>query len=344
MRSDVTGIIRDNQKIVSPNGVSILVPVRINGSTQWLSIRGSDRRNPILLFLHGGPGAPTMPTAWTFQKPWEDYFTVVQWDQRGAGKTYASNSAQALASTMTITQMNSDADAVVRYLRTTFHKNKIFVLANSWGTVLGLTLAQQHPDWLYAYIGVGQIVDMHQSETIGYAFALREARVHGNSNALRQLRSIAPYPGLGPLSLEKISIQRRWVNYYGGLAYGRSSYNFDANAEELSPEYTQHDVDSVDPGGLYSIKHLLGPLGKLDFENITTFKCPILLFEGRHDYVVSFEVSANWFSRVHAPSKRLFWFENSSHLLYEEEPGRFLLHLVNDARPFAADVGDVAPG
>jgi pimeloyl-ACP methyl ester carboxylesterase len=92
-RREVTSIIADiadTRKIVSPNGVEELLCVPINGTIQWLSIRGRDRRNPILLYLHGGPGSPTLPEAYTFQSPWEDYFTVVQWDQRGAGKTYAA--------------------------------------------------------------------------------------------------------------------------------------------------------------------------------------------------------------------------------------------------------------
>src|ERR1700691_5814898 len=97
-----------------------------------------DRDNPILLFLHGGPAAPEMPTSWTFESPWEDYFTVVQWDQRGAGKTYASNDPKALAATMTVKQMTSDAEEVVRYLQNTYGKKKIFLLGHSWGSVLGV--------------------------------------------------------------------------------------------------------------------------------------------------------------------------------------------------------------
>ena len=131
-RREVTGIIADTRKIVSPNGVEELVPAPINGTTQWLSVQGRDRRNPVLLYLHGGPGSPTMPEAYTFQSPWEDYFTVVQWDQRGTGKTYAANDPNALASTMTIEQMTSDGEEVVRYLQKRYGKRKIFLLGHSW--------------------------------------------------------------------------------------------------------------------------------------------------------------------------------------------------------------------
>ena len=208
-RKEVTGIIAASRKIVSPNGVEELLSVPINGTTQWLSIRGRDRRNPILLVLHGGPGSPTMPAAYTFQNPWEDYFTVVEWDQRGAGKTYASNDPKAVAPTMTVEQMVSDGEEVVRYLQKTYGKKKIFLLGHSWGSLLGVELAQRHPEWFYAYLGVGQMVNMQKSEKIGYDFALEQAREHHNSEAEKELLAIAPYPGAADnLTIARISEQR----------------------------------------------------------------------------------------------------------------------------------------
>jgi proline iminopeptidase len=90
-RDDARAIIANVQKIVTPNGIDTRVAVPINGTMQWITVRGRDSHNPILLFIHGGPAAPEMPTSWTFQNDWEDFFTVVQWDQRGAGKTYNAN-------------------------------------------------------------------------------------------------------------------------------------------------------------------------------------------------------------------------------------------------------------
>jgi pimeloyl-ACP methyl ester carboxylesterase len=340
-RSEVTDIIATTRKIVSPNGVEELLPVQINGTTQWLSVRGSDRRNPILLYLHGGPGSPTMPEDYTFQTPWEDYFTVVQWDQRGAGKTYASNDPKALASTMTIEQMTSDAEEVVRYVQKRYDKRKIFLLGHSWGTVLGVALAQRHPEWFYAYLGVGQMVNMQKNEVDGYQFALEEAKSHHNSEAERELVALAPYPG--NLTFDRIGTQRKWLMYYGGLTYGRTDFSYDGDARLLSPGYTQRDLDLVDEGSLYSVTHLLGPLEAVDYDSVTDFKCPIFLFEGKHDYAVSHALSAEWFSHVKAPSKKLVWFDNSAHMVMQEEPGRFLYHLITDLYPLAVQAGDIAP-
>ncbi|HEX7816276.1 alpha/beta hydrolase family protein [Dyella sp.] len=126
-------IIAGTRKIVSPRGIDTMVKIPVNGTGQWLSIRGHDDRNPILLYIHGGPAAPEMPLAYTFQSPWEDYFTVVQWDQRGSGKTYLANDPQTIGPTLSIQQVTDDTTAVVQYLRNTYHKRKIFVLGHSRG-------------------------------------------------------------------------------------------------------------------------------------------------------------------------------------------------------------------
>ena len=340
-RAEVTGILADVRKIVTPNGIEELRPLRINGIAQWVSIRGKDRGNPILLVLHGGPGSPTMPAAYTFQGPWEDYFTVVEWDQRGAGKTYAANDPAAVAPTMTMPQMRDDADSLIAYLRTRFSKRRIFLLGHSWGSALGVAVARQHPDWLYAYIGVGQIVDMRRSETEGYEYALGEARSHRDTAAQRELASIAPYPGpVGTLTEPRIDLSHKWLMTYGGLTYGRSTFDYDGNAWRLSPDYTARDLAVVDSGSLFSLNHLLPTLDTLSYEHVTEFKCPMFLFLGRHDYAVSHTVAPEWFTRLHAPVKKLVWFENSAHMPMQEEPGRFLHHLLADVRPIAVATGD----
>lgn len=341
-RDEVTRILASNRRIVSPDGIDEKIKVHINGIDQWLSIRGKDRRNPILLFLHGGPAAPAMPEAYTFQTPWEDYFTVVQWDQRGAGKTYASNTEQAMAPGMNVEGMTDDAVQVVQYLRQRYGKQKIFLLGHSWGTVLGVHLAQRHPDWFYAYISVGQVVNGRRNEEVGYGFAMREARAQGNEKAVSELQAIGPYPGTAKLTVDRIGVRSKWEMYYGGLAYGRQDYQFDVDAEELSPDYSRQDLDAIDKGSLFSLKYLLQPLLAVDFDHVTHFGCPVIVFVGQHDYTTSFELTEKWFGDLHAPSKRLVVFADSAHMIMQEQPGRFLLHLVTDALPLAQKVGDAA--
>jgi len=343
-RQDARDIIAASRKIVSPHGIETMTQIPIDGTQQWISVRGHDSRNPILLFLHGGPASPDMPLSWTFQTPWEDYFTVVQWDQRGAGKTYAANDPEKVAAGMTIEQMTADADEVVEYLRRTYHKQKIFLLGHSWGSALGVRVAQEHPEWFYAYVGVGQVANTRESEAVGYRFAVEQARAHDNQEALRELAALAPYPAPGkPLDLQTISKQRKWLEYYGGLSWGHTSFDYDAETEKLAPEYSDADLKAIDDGSLFSMRYLLGPFTDVDFSKITHFDLPVLFFLGRHDYSVSHEVAARWFATLHAPSKKLVWFEDSAHMVMQEQPGRFLKHLVDDARPYAVKAGDAAP-
>jgi proline iminopeptidase len=335
-------IIATREKIVSPHGIQQQLYVPINGIRQWISIRGNDLRNPILLVLHGGPGSPEAPAAWTFQQPWEDYFTVVEWSQRGTDKTYEANTPAQMASGMTAAGMTDDAATLVRYLQRRFHRKKIFLMGHSWGTVLGVMLAQRHPDWFYAYIGVGQVVNTRRGERVGYGFALHEAEAHHNVEAIRQLEAIAPYPGK-TLTIDAIGVRSKWEMYYGGLAYGRRDFDWDAETWTLSPDYSQRDLDAIGSGSLYSLKYLLGPLLSVNFDDVTEFGCPVIEFVGAYDYTTPSGLVIDWLKRLHAPSKRLVVFADSGHMMFEEQPGRFLVHLVNDALPYAAAAGDGAP-
>jgi pimeloyl-ACP methyl ester carboxylesterase len=343
-QSEAVHTIADARRIVTPRGVDDSRIIHINGIRQWITVRGKDRRNPILLLLHGGPGSPEMPYDWTFQTPWEDFFTVVEWDQRGAGKTYALNNPDVVAPTMTLTQMLSDTEQVIEYLRQTYEKQKIILVGHSWGTVLGVIIAQRHPDWLYAYVGVGQWVNTLRSEREGYAFVLSEAKAHNNAEAVKDLEALAPYPGdPAAFTLDKVTAQRKWLSYYGGLAWGRQDFKWDVEAWELSPDYTERELAAVDAGTGYSISHLLPMLMDIDFDQTTTFRCPVFVFVGEHDYATSHAVAEAWFHQVKAPQKRLIRFNDASHMVMQEQPGRFLQHLVDDVRPLAVRTGDAAP-
>ena len=336
-------IIRDARAIAQPRGVEELREVEIGAIKQWISIRGRDRRNPILLFIHGGPASAEMPASWLYQSPWEDYFTVVQWDQRGAGKTAATNDPALVTPTITIEQMTADGEELVAMLRETFGKDKIFVLGHSWGTVIGLGIAQRRPEWLHAYIGMGQVINGQENERIGYAFAQGEARRRNDAQAQAELAAIAPYPAAdGAVTFEQILAQRKWVIGYGGLTWGRSDFTYEQNARLLSPEYTDEDLAADQYVGA-SLVQLLPGLTRLDFGDVTRLDCPIFLFNGRHDYATPSSISAAWLETVSAPQKQVFWFEHSAHMMQFEQPGKVFMHLVRDIRPIAERAGDVAP-
>lgn len=340
-RAEATEVVRGLRRIVTPQGIERAQAVPIGGIKQWVTIRGADRRNPVLLVLHGGPGFPELAISWWNTRGWEEYFTVVQWDQRGAGKTYLINDPALVAPTMTPERMVQDTEELVSWLRQTLGKRKIFVIGHSWGSYLGLELARHHPDWLHAYIGTGQITNAPESERHGWAFAMSAARQSGNRQAIADLLSIAPYAQPGrPLQLEDVILQRKWLDFYGGVMAYRKSQEDESHAVRLSPDYTDAEAPHAYDGNDFSERYLFADLLRMDLSGYTKFDCPIFLFEGRWDRTVNSDVAYQWFARVKAPQKGFVWFEHSAHEVATEEPGKFLLSLVRYARPIAERAGD----
>lgn len=341
--SQAAAIIANARKILTPNGVERLEAVRIGGIDQWVSIRGRDARNPVLLVVNGGPGYVLMPESWWMSRDWEEYFTVVHWDQRGTGKTLLINDRATLAPTMTLARSVAEAEEMVDWLRKEFGKRKVFVLAHSAGTYVGLQLALRHPDWLYAYIGVGQMADMPESERRGWAFAMDAARRAKNAEAIHELQSIAPYFAPGhPSPLKDLYLERKWVGYFGGVMAFRHGNEADSDLIKLSPDFTRQELLHVYDGNEFAERFLLADLIDGDWSVNRNFRCPMFLFEGRHDYNANSQVAHEWFEKVQAPEKRFVWFENSGHMPMTEEPGKFLVSLVHFVRPIAEKAGDTS--
>lgn len=308
--------------------------VTIGDSRQWISVRGRHKNAPILLFLHGGPGFTSIPTSYFFMSGWDEYFTIAQYDQRGAGKTYGANDPAQVRPTMTIDRMVADAEGVATYLRRRYHRNKIVLVGHSWGSFLGVKLAQRHPDWIYAYLGIGQVVDMQKSEARGYQFTVAAARKADNAQAISELESLAPFPDpqQPERNLENLQKERRWLAYFRGATWRGTEDQYN-DISMLSPDVTPKDREDRTKGLDLSLSALWGELGRSSLWNITNFECPIVLFVGRHDINVNAPLTAEWFARIHAPAKKLVWFENSAHLVYEEEQGKTLVSLVEDVLP-----------
>jgi pimeloyl-ACP methyl ester carboxylesterase len=339
-RAEAVKIISDARQIVSPRGLQAIETVHIGGINQVVSIRSQDLRNPVLIYFHGGPGYVEMPLDWWYDRGWDEYFTVVQWDQRNSGKTYVASGASPPAS-LTPERFQKDAEELVQWARKRFGKRKVFVIGHSWGSMLGLKLAAAHPEWLYAYIGMGQITNSPESEREGWAWTMARAKADHNAGAIHDLQSIAPYAEKGSsLTVDAILKERKWLNYYGGAAWRRRRADFEASLYKLSPEYTDEDVRKAFEGQPAVTNALLPQVLMTNLSTIKKLNVPLILFLGRHDHTVSSAVAATWFKTVEAPSKKLVWFEKSGHMITSEEPGKLLLSLVDYARPIAAKAGD----
>jgi pimeloyl-ACP methyl ester carboxylesterase len=238
--------------------------------------------------------------------------------------------------------MISDVEEMATWARREFAKGQIFVLAHSYGSFLGLQFAQRHPEWLYAYIGVGQSIDGPESERRGWRFAIDAAHRAGNLEAVQELEAIAPYAVSGqPVSMKDLYVQRKWVGYYGGVMAYRTNNSADSGLAQLSPDYDDQEISHIWDGNKFSTPYLLPDLIATDLTRIRKLDIPLILFEGRHDMNIDSELAAKWFDTVKAPEKHLVWFENSGHMPMTEEPGKFLLSLMRYARPIAERDGSI---
>lgn len=342
-RAEAVAIIANMRKIVSPAGLQSVELAPIGGIRQAVSIRSQDLRNPVLIFLHGGPGYVQMPLDWWWDRGLDEYFTVVQWDQRDAGKTYTASGPSDPAQ-LTPERYQKDTEELVQWALKRFGKRKLFVVGDSWGSLLGLRLAAEHPEWLHAYIGMGQAVDCPESERRGWAWTMKRAVEEHDTQAVRELQSIAPYAtGERPLSVENVMVERRWLDRFGGATWHRPGAEIDHGIYKLAPEYSDEDVRNAFKAQEAVAKALFPTIVTTDLSYIRTLKVPLILLLGRHDRNVSSEVAAEWFATVRAPSKKLVWFERSGHHIYSEEPGKIFYSLVTYARPMAARAGDAAP-
>ena len=334
-RDRARDVIADLNRIVSPRGVQESYKLRVGGIDQWLSVRGQDVANPIILFIHGGPASPLSPTMWQFQRPMEEYFTMVNWDQRGAGRTFLTVNPDSISNTIHVSQYVSDAIEVAEAVRRKHQARKLIVMGHSWGTVIGMKAALARPDLFYAYVGIGQVINTRTNERLSFEYGLDQARKANNTEAIREMESIAPYPGAQPITRERIIIARKWPQYFGGLTAFRDNSEYFFDAPLLSPEYDEKDVAAIDQGSLFTLEKILPEFLDIDFTTVRKFPVPVIMFMGRHDYTTPSLPTADWLDAVSAPYKRGVWFENSAHMIPFEEPGKMLVSLISYVRPLA---------
>lgn len=337
-RAEARAIIADVQKIVTPNGIDETLVLTLGGTRQVVNIRGADRANPVLIYIHGGPGSVEMPMAWTFQHPWEDFFTVVQWDQRGAGRSYPLNEPAVIASTLTLDRYRDDAIELIEQLRQRFGQRKVFVLGHSFGSAVGLAVALKRPDLLHAYIGMGQLIDFRENEREGMRWTMDIARQRGDTAAVRAIEALAPYPNSRPFTIRQGDAWRAFANRYGSLAGNRPDADFYFDATKLSPLYTDADRKAWAAGSAFTVTTLWPRLADVSFARVRKLDVPLVLLLGRKDHTTPSTIAAAWAKRVAAPAKLICWFEQSGHVPMIEEPGRTFAALLA-VRRLAAGVG-----
>jgi pimeloyl-ACP methyl ester carboxylesterase len=302
--------------IGTSEGVASLEQVDLNGYPQWVLLRGQNKSKPVLLYVHGGPGSAEMAFAHRSLTLLEEHFVCVNWDQRGAGKSFAPGPDRR---TMKIAQFVDDAIALIELLRARFHQEKVFLVGHSWGTVLTMKVAAARPDLLHALVALSQVVDMQRGEEISYRFVLGRAHASGNAKAARALEKIGP----PPYANGDVFIQRRWLSEYHGDLHTMNLVDFFSVMLD-APEYTLGDVARFIRGAKRSNALLWNELMTVSFlRQVPSLTVPVTFFLGRHDRTAPPELAVELHEAIEAPAKSIVWFESSAHMANIEEPEKF---------------------
>lgn len=301
-----------------PGSISEKVFVEINGVKQGMFIRGKNINNPVMLYLHGG-----MPDYFLTEKyptGLEDYFTVVWWEQRGSGISYSPDIPK---ESLTLEQMIADTLEITNYLRQRFGQNKIYLMAHSGGSFIGIQAAARAPELYHAYIGVAQIAYQFESERLAYEYMLEQFKSNGNAGMVRKLEA-APVSESNGVPDAYRAVRDPAMHSLGiGTTHDMDSVVTGIFIPSLqSRQYTLpekfHTWTAKAKSGIAS---LWDEMMVTDLRNeVTELSIPVYFLEGVHDYTCNYNLAKDYFVQVHAPVKGFYIFENSAHSPIFEEP------------------------
>jgi pimeloyl-ACP methyl ester carboxylesterase len=301
--------------------------IEIGGIRQGFFIRAENPENPVILFLHGGPGSPELPMLIPYEvsERLEKYFTVCYWEQRGAGMSFSKSIDPA---TMTITQMVEDTRRMTEYLQRRFNQEKIYLIGHSWGSYLGVKTIEKYPENYVAYIGIGQKSNQLESEKLAYDYMLQHAIEINDESAVKNLQKFDKNADDFPQkNFDYMQLRSLLMNKYGiGFAHEKTLSMIDMAKMLLSFKgYTLSEKANYLRGAMFSITTLWDSAVEDNlFESSTIFQVPVYITQGKYDYQVSYTLAREWFDKIEAPQKVFFTFENSAHGTIIEEPEKFV--------------------
>jgi len=285
----------------------------IGGIKQYLYHRGTDENNPVILYLHGGPGFPMIPLIHTFQGEWEKSFTMVHWDQRNTGRTYCCNLFKNNPDTNTMEQLIEDTHEICLYLKDKYHKEGIIILGHSFGSALGLLFARKYPEDVRCYFGTGQMVGTIVNERALYEKTLSLAKSSGNKSDIKTLQNMETYPiadynnetKQNLFKLRKMSEKYKLLD--GDSEIMRITYQSHHHRSEYSTYF------SADRMKLHNnlFKYMFEEFDLEKYDNC--YKIPVFFIIGSDDWETPHTVAEEYFDKIEAPQKNITLIKNAKH-------------------------------
>jgi len=299
----------------------------IGNLQQKLIIYGQNKENPVLLFLHGGPGMPVFPMVNAINKELEKHVTIVYWQQRGSSVSPVKESNK---ENLNIDLFINDTIEISEYLKTRFKKKKIYLMGQSWGALLAMLVIDKRPDLFKAYLGISQLSNWTESDNRAYQWALKHAKESGNTDALIELENLAPYSST---DLNKKGVLLSYVSANGAGVMHDMSKMFSALILPLltAREYTLGEKMNYFPVLVESSQVMIPDLLSINlFKKVPKIKIPIYILHGKHDQQANYSISKEYFNYLKAPKKKFITFENSAHGMIMEEPEKYRKIVIED--------------
>lgn len=299
-------------------GINESMLVDINGTKQWINIYGQDRDNPVLLYLHGGPGSATSAYDYVFTRKWSDVYTVVTWDQRGCGKSCKTSKTD----TITADVMLQDGKEMTEFLLDNLNKKKLTLLGHSWGSIYGANLALEYPEYYDAFIGAGQFIDYAENEKRLYDAAQKWSEGDEEGKALLAKWSPDRANSIEALQARELVMQR----YRYDMWKDGTDYNMFA-AVLFNPNYTikgyigflANSGKTLEP----YLNFLTGDMSKLSLLGKYDYEVPYYNINGDRDYQTNYWLACEYFEQVNAPEKEMFVMKDATHGLLESRSEEF---------------------
>lgn len=324
-----TPFLDENGKVLA-SSISEKIHISINGLEQGMFIKSKNSANPVLLFIHGGPGMPEYFLTQGYPTGLEDYFTVCYWEQRGAGLSYRSDIP---AETLTEEQLIFDILEVTNYLRQRFGPKKIYLMAHSWGSYIGIQAAARAPEMYYAYIGVAQISQPLESEKLAYQYMMEQFMIVGDKKMLQRLEkfpitemSTVPngYRSLRDEAMHKLGIgtMHDMKSVVSGIflpSWKSTEYTLGEKVNIWRGKWSAH---SINMWNQMIATDLTAKVPELDI--------PVYFLHGIYDYTCNYNLAKDYFEKLQAPVKGFYSFEQSAHSPLFEEPEKMQYILRND--------------
>ncbi|MGG3571421.1 alpha/beta hydrolase [Bacillus gobiensis] len=317
----------------TPNGIVEGSFVKIGGIGQWITIRGENRNNPVLLIIHGGP-ASTYSIFSPLLRSWEKHFTVVQWDQRGAGKTFRKNGKDGCG-TITFDRLAQDGIEVTKYLCHKLGHQKVILIGSSVGSLIGVMMAKLRPDLFYAYVGTDQ--NAPDLQNLSYELTINALRTAGNTKGVQLIERMGPDQSLW----SRKDYDKR-NQYLVKAIKDVPNMIMDLILPSMisSPDHKIHDLIDIFRGMSFSLDHLYDELINFDFKKLgKQFELPIFIFQGDQDIITPTATAKAYYDEIEAPFKEFVLIKNAGHLACFAQSDQFHNELIKRVLPLVNTLG-----